>query len=652
MQAGRIHRWLSWGLVAVLLAGGMLAYRIARSPAGTLLVAEQGAEWIRIDSQPSVVARHTTRNIAFFRHTFSTPRDLPTAEVTIKAFRSYRVVINDREVSSKGPEESPWVHAGRVDLRPHLRPGTNTLIIAVENRSGHPVLLAYSDDLDFRTDARWPVSTDARSWRVAALAAVRKPFPVSGSFPGTVTSLASAWPLIAGLFLVGSLLGQFCDRHRVTVAVFGHAIWEPKRFRSLLMGAWVLLCANNILRIPIEVGFDVLSHYDYVRYLVEQKSIPLANEGWQFFQGPLFYLLCVPLYLLFSAVFSGDAALQLIRVVPMACGLVQIEMVYRTLTLVFPGETRLINLGTAIGGFLPMGIYISQIVGNEPLLGCLTAIVVYLCLRLLVDDESALNKRALVLGLVFGLALLTKVTIVLLLPVVLGIVVLRAVGIQRRSLGSLQPALWFVASASVVAGWYYLRNWVRLGKPFIGGWDSARGFFWWQDPSYRLPENFYSFGASLVQPVYSSLYGFWDGLYSTLWLDGYLSSMIAVEYAPRWNYELMIALSPVALPMCLLAAVGCWQGFRPQSRESLGKHVLTALLCISIYWAAMLFLYIKVPTYSTVKATYTLGLIPCYVLLITSGLKAASGNRLVESVLTGYVCAWVAMSYCAFFVIR
>ena len=40
---------------------------------------------------------------------------------------------------------------------------------------------------------------------------------------------------------------------------------------------------------------------------------------------------------------------------------------------VFPGRNDLQIIGTAVGGFLPLNIYISQVVGNEPLSGCLTA---------------------------------------------------------------------------------------------------------------------------------------------------------------------------------------------------------------------------------------------------------------------------------------
>ena len=627
----------------VALAVGFAA--LACSSHGTLLVDENGAEWIRRDFVPSVVARRTVRNVAFFRTSFTAPGDGATAVLSLRAFRRFRVFLNDSEIAAS---ERSGVEAARVDLRPRLRSGDNTLVIEVSNPSGHPALLAHSDDLGLRSDADWEARGENGEWEPAVRAGEKRPFDIGAFFPTPRAAFASVWPLFAGLFAIGFVASQ--RRERISLPKL---LRDPGRFRLVVMAAWTLLCVNNLTRIPIHVGFDAPFHYEYLRFIVAERSIPLADQGWQFFQSPGFYLLCLPFHWLFTALFSEATTLQLLRCVPMACGLVQIEAVHRSARLAFPGRTLLIGLATAIGAFLPMSVYLSQVFGNEPLAGCLSAVVVTLCLRLLVEPAgSTLARQSVVLGVVLGAALLSKVSAALLLPVALAVLVHRCLVAHPRSLRALGPAARFLGCTLAVAGWYYLRNWLRLGRPFVGGWDPTRRFDWWQDPSYRVPGDFFTFGEALVHPVYASIHGFWDGLYSSFWLDGYLSSMWTRATAPPWNYDAMLSLAPLSLPLCAFGLVGLVSGLWARPGDPLRRAVPFAAACIAIYWAALLYLFYSVPAYAAVKATYTLGLVPCYVLLIVSGMEWISRNRWGEAILTGYVCAWVGFSYAAFFVVR
>lgn len=127
--------------------------------------------------------------------------------------------------------------------------------------------------------------------------------------------------------------------------------------------------------------------------------------------------------------------------------------------------------------------------------------------------------------------------------------------------------------------------------------------------------------------------------------------MTTRETAPPWNYGPMLALSPLSLPMCLLGVAGVLATLRSPPAAPIRKAVAFAVACIGIYWAAMLYLFLRIPVYSTVKATYTLGLLPCYVLLITAGLALVWRHPLARAATAGYVCAWAGCSYFAFFAI-
>ena len=63
------------------------------------------------------------------------------------------------------------------------------------------------------------------------------------------------------------------------------------------------------LKVPYDNGFDVLPHMDYIAF-VGERALPLATDGWQMFQSPLYYIVSAPLYLLFSAMLSPEGVVQ------------------------------------------------------------------------------------------------------------------------------------------------------------------------------------------------------------------------------------------------------------------------------------------------------------------------------------------------------
>ncbi len=84
------------------------------------------------------------------------------------------------------------------------------------------------------------------------------------------------------------------------------------------------------------------------------------------------------------------------------------------------------------------------------------------------------------------------------------------------------------------------------------------------------------------------------------------------------------------------------RAYRPQ---------LLSVCCIGIYFAALLYMYITVPIYSIAKATYTLGLIPCYAILCVTGLNYLSKNHLLRAVINACLACWAVAAYCSYFVL-
>jgi hypothetical protein len=82
--------------------------------------------------------------------------------------------------------------------------------------------------------------------------------------------------------------------------------------------------------------------------------------------------------------------------------------------------------------------------------------------------------------------LLAKTTGILLLPPLLLALASKLathqspLAIRLRNLGVM------LATCFAVCGWQYIRIRYHFGTPFLGNWDAASGFSWWQDPGYRV----------------------------------------------------------------------------------------------------------------------------------------------------------------------
>jgi 4-amino-4-deoxy-L-arabinose transferase-like glycosyltransferase len=286
-----------------------------------------------------------------------------------------------------------------------------------------------------------------------------------------------------------------------------------------------------------------------------------------------------------------------------------------------------------------MNLYMSHYIGNEPLAGCLSAAVVVLCQGALRRPEVAECARfPLVLGAVFGLAVLAKATaLLLLLPAALTLVWCASRARRRAAIASM------LAAAALVAGWYFVRNWIATGKPLVLSSDNTA---WWQQPGYRTPADFLRFGEALVRPVFAGMHGLWDALYSTLWLDGQLGSAIAHETRPPWSYPTMLSTAWLSLlpavAMLAGAVVVAWR------RQPAG---LLALGCLALYLAAVAHQFLQLGIYSAGKATYTLGLVPCYALLAGAGFDVLSGNRFARAAIVGGMAVWAVFAYTGYFVL-
>jgi len=642
--------------LAALAAGTIFGFRILTAGPGVVFLSDDSpAQWIQLDAEPRPIAYRARQRSAVFKMDFATEATAPRALLEFRALHAAEVRLDRRSVYSESPDEGDWRRLRSLDLAPWLEPGEHTLSITVAAVGAPAMLWARSADLSLRSGRSWSAGPNVRRQRPALVAADGpRPFAISREFPHAGIAFLQCLPYLLPIFLVVTFLGLRATRDGSALGS-GRGL-TSSRVRWALIAAWSVLAVNNLGAVPVRVGMDVSLHMDYVRYLVQHHRIPLATQRGEMMQAPLAYLIMAPFYAWLSDFFSESSVVKLLRVVPMLCGIAQVELCHRAVRAVHPKREDLQIFGTLLGGLLPVNLYLAHAVANEPLAGVTGGATVLLGLQMALRAERPATKALLMTGAVFGLALLSKVTAVLLGPPLLVVVAVRS----RRWREAVTGASLLIGTAAVVAGWYYVRNFVLMGSPFLGTWNAAVGSDWWQEPGFRMADQFLRFGEALAYPVFAAGVGFWDGLYSTLWVDGYLSGIASKEMAPPWNYSFMIATAWWSLVPMTALVVGAVRAFvRDRAaagpvgpEEASGRPArLFAVGCIACYLAALVVLNLRVPFYCVAKSSYLVATTPCLAVLGAAGFDWLGRNRVVRAVFMGLLVCWAVAAYAGYYVV-
>jgi hypothetical protein len=389
-------------------------------------------------------------------------------------------------------------------------------------------------------------------------------------------------------------------------AASGMALAAGRRFGSppasaLLAAAALavgLLSWHNRDLAP-SLGFDADAHLAYVRLIVDEGRLPLADEGWEMYQPPLYYAAGAALSALGAGEVGALRCLNALALVASCAALIG------SLRILFPSDPRRLLAGTVLGASAPMQLYLAQYATNELWAAAFASLAIWLTLNLLERRESRIGMH-LALGALLGAALLTKFSTLLALAAVLTALAARHVASGERS-----PRIWTRTLGAVmlagvaVAGWHYARVALHFGDPFVGNWDAAAGVAWWQDPGYRTAHDYLRFGESLTRPVFSAFHSCPDALYSTLWGDGLLGGSARALDAPPWSYQLMLAGYWLALLPSAGVLVGLAVSLRRLVREPRAEWLLVLGLAGATAFA-MVSLSLALPFYAQCKAFYGL----------------------------------------------
>jgi hypothetical protein len=245
----------------------------------------------------------------------------------------------------------------------------------------------------------------------------------------------------------------------------------------LLAGAAAVIVRSDYITDPRPTPPDEGGHLGYIQYLAQHQRLPLflsQDDNYEAHQPPLYYVSCLPAYLLAKAVFPGEtgglsrAGIVSVRLWSVLLAAIGVWVAWLLGRRIF-GKNKLLSLSPALFLALwPGRTMIVSAVTNDALADSLCLLTFYLSIVILSDGLS--RRRSLLLGAAWALALMSKSTSLALGPIVLLAVVMRAVQDDpedqsvalKRALGQL---LWVALPVVVLAGWWFVRNQMIYGDP-------------------------------------------------------------------------------------------------------------------------------------------------------------------------------------------
>ncbi len=601
-----------------------LGHRCACAPDVAFLFAAGDAAWIT-DPRPvdAMVQQYKEPRVpvATFTRRFTLGEPPATARLHIEAGRTHRVRVDGVAVSSS-PDPDPAWRAGRdVDIAAQLRAGENEIEIEVWNPRGPPLLrahLALGGKIALATDASWRVSRDGAASMPAVAPDDTRLHPSAGASPRPAAAWRSRWPIVLGLFALALVVSfgakRWFARQRARL---------PAIALALVHVGWCALFAIKFVSLPVTTGFDATNHLAYVSLLRHEQRVPRPDEGWSTYHPPLYYAAVAGLQQLFGATPAGERVAT--KLPSFAAGLGTVWVSFGLARALLPMRPELVAVAVLFAGVLPLDVYTSAYVSNEPLHGFLFGLSLLLCVRALLRGRVRLRDAALV-GVGVGLALLAKVTALLLAAVAGFFLIARntvAEGVRPARIAGLAAA--YVAPIAAISGWFYARNVQLYGTPIAGNWNLP-GMLWWSQPGFHTPAYYLGFGESLRHPVLAGFHSFADAIYSSFWGDGWIAGRASAVFpTDAWNWDLVAIGYWLALPATAVLGWGLARclglAFAPEegARRAAWSLLLTLEAAVAF---AMIALTLELPYFGQAKAPYLLGLVAPLAVAFALGVDA------------------------------
>ncbi len=279
---------------------------------------------------------------------------------------------------------------------------------------------------------------------------------------------------------------------------------------SAVIGLFAVLAATYSVVNPLFESPDEFLHYDFVRYLIDRRDLPLQTEGKlsEYHQPPLYYMLSA---LIISPIpvdsfaphdnpfFGYDAyrfgidnkaryihasqetfpyhgtalAAHVLRGFSILLGVLSLIVSFQALREVFKRSAVILG-AIAIIAFNPQFVFVSASISNDNLITLLGVLMTWLAIRIARSGVTA--RQALIVALLTTAAVLTKLSAAVLVLIPLsGMLIARTT--WRKWLSTLAT---MAVVLFLLTGWWFLRNLLLYGEPtgiriwqHIWGWEST-----------------------------------------------------------------------------------------------------------------------------------------------------------------------------------
>lgn len=631
---------IACALLFVLASAAVLVRAALFDPDVPFLAGDAGGAWIAdpmpLHTQGMWIERDAPRPRVFERR-FELPDEPAVRQgpVTLRVRATGELTLswNGQPVDLGGRDPRRWKDTTVADVTALAAPGENRLRAEVRSPSGAALLSLRVDGLPaaVSTGEGWLAARLGDPLAPAIFASDARRLAETLTLPAPAPSLRAHAALLGFLFLGGAGIALVLQR-RGSSRLPGRA---PALAVLAVAAFWAWLFAAKIVRIPAAIGFDSAGHVDYVRWIVERGALPLASDGFSFYHPPLFHLVAAGLVSAFSPAPGGPFEKALL-VLPASLAALGMALVTGALARrVAPGRPGIEAGAIVAAGLLPMNVVLGACVSNEAPHALLSSLAIAVTVRVLVSRRATWRDDAL-LGALLGAALLAKYTAALLAPILVAALAAKRLLAEADADGpehaggrlarAAAGAATSLALVALLAGWFYARNALRFGDPFVWNLDVDPARTWWQLPGFHTAGWFVRFGDAFARPWFSGFYGFWDSIYTTLWGDGLLSGASgAAVFHGRWRLDLMAAGFALAAPATALLGAGWWIVARRALRDrDAGARLACSLLAFLpvVFLLSLASVNLRLAQWSLGKAFYALCLTPLLALLLALGFDA------------------------------
>ncbi len=413
-------------------------------------------------------------------------------------------------------------------------------------------------------------------------------------------------------------------------------VGRPRRWLIFFLSAYLVTAFFYATTTPAWQSPDEPAHYNYIAHIAEYGSLPVLHQGdydqsllemllatrfapkiptsglrYESYQPPLYYLMATPVF------WATNGSLLALRLYNVLLGAISLILLYQCVILVFPHKTLLATGAVAFAATLPMHVAMTAALNNDGLAALLILGSMLVLLQWMRDqfygkaklsDERQI-RHLMVLGLLLGLGLLTKIYAYMLLPISLMAVVLvgwlqprvgQSLHLQswhdfrrsiRFSLWTLVPALLLGLPLWLRNIWLYGRwdflglNWhdsVVLGQPRTSDWIANFGWVEFGERAFRF--TFQSFwgvfgwmGVFMDTRIYLALLVFTGVIFA-----GLLWAVVRlISGPPDTDMDLFQVAVLVLLGIILLAVVTSYVGYNFKFVQHQGRYLFWGLLPIS-----------------------------------------------------------------------